>query len=71
MLEHIVENAADVGIGGGVEDLLALALGFDDAGRAQQAQMVADERAAQLQRCGDVAHGHRQHHCGCAQVGRK
>jgi len=61
-----------VGIGGRVKDLFAVALGLDDARRAQQAQMVADEGAAQLQRGGDVADGDRRRQAGQhdAQAGR-
>jgi hypothetical protein len=43
MFQHIVEYAGDMGVGGGIEDLLALALGLDDARRAQQAQVVAHQ----------------------------
>lgn len=64
MLEHVGEQAADVGIRGRVEHLLALALGLDDAGRAQQAQVVADQRTGQVQRGGDVAHRDRLRQAG-------
>ena len=56
MLEHVGEEAADVCVGSGVEHLFALALGLDDAGGAQQAQVVADQGAAQFQTASDVAH---------------
>ena len=53
-----------MGIGSRVEDLLALALCLDDAGRAQQAQVVADKRTGQVERGGDVAHRGRLRQAG-------
>ena len=72
MFEHVGEQAADVGIGGRIEYLLALALGFHDARRTQQAQVVADQRTGQIQGGGDVADRRRLRQAGehDAQAGR-
>ena len=44
MRHHVGDRAADMFVGRGVEHLLALPLRSQDAGRPQQAQMVADQR---------------------------
>ena len=72
MFQHIAQYAADMGIGGGVKHLLALALRLDDTRRPQEPQMVADKRAAQVQCSRDFAHrdGRRQAGQHDAQPGR-
>ena len=53
-----------MGIGGGIEDLLATALGAQDARRPQQPQMVAHERGREPEPAGDLADGHRRGEAG-------
>src|SRR3546814_16909347 len=48
MIRHVDEDAADVIIGCRVNDLTALALGANETGRAQQAQVVADPAYAHV-----------------------
>jgi hypothetical protein len=56
MLEQFGQHAADVFVGGEIENLLTLALGTHDSRRPQQTQMVTDERRRQTQRLGNCAH---------------
>ena len=44
-----------MGVGGGVENLPAAALGTDHAGAAQQPKMMADQRLRSPDRLGDLA----------------
>jgi hypothetical protein len=54
MRHHVGDDAADMRIGGGVEDLLALPLRAQHAGRAQQAKVMTDEGLRKLGAARDV-----------------
>ena len=57
VFNHFPEHAQNVPIGYGVQHALSLPLELDEARRTQQAQMVADQGRAQVQRGGKVTHG--------------
>ncbi|QIE24656.1 hypothetical protein SBC2_27050 [Caballeronia sp. SBC2] len=56
VLEQFGQHAADVVIGGKIENLLAFTLGAYDPRRPQQTQVMADERSRQSQRFRDCSH---------------
>jgi hypothetical protein len=56
MLEHVDDDATNMIVGCGVEYLLAMALGAHDAGGAQQTQVMADQRGAEVEPVGDLPH---------------
>jgi hypothetical protein len=54
MRHHVGDDAPDMRIGGGVEDLLPLPLGAQHAGRAQQPKVMTDEGLRKLGAARDV-----------------
>src|SRR3546814_12922293 len=56
MFRHVDEDAAEVIIGCRVNDLTALALGANESGRAQQAQVVANQAYAHVELLREVGH---------------
>ncbi len=54
MFQHVCQHPRYMLIGGNIEYLLTVSVSFDDARGAQQPQVVADQRIAQVELVGDV-----------------
>lgn len=60
MRDHVFEDATDMGIDHGVEDLLAVSLRSDKTRGPEQTQVVADQRGRQPHPIGDSANAERR-----------
>src|SRR5690606_68110 len=59
---HVQQHLAHMAVVDLVEDMLGMAHALDQAGAAEQSQMVADQRLRELQALGDVANRRRALH---------
>ena len=58
MLHALAQDGADVAVGQGVKDLLALPAVAHQLGLLQGPELVGDGRLAHVQKLGDVTHAH-------------